>query len=46
MDHASGHIFIRYQDSLLAVKSIKAKLSLDRDTDLSGISGCSIHTDN
>ena len=46
VDHASGRIFIHHQVSLAAVESIKAKLALDRDAALSGISIHSIHTDN
>ena len=46
VDHASGRIFIHHQVSLNAVESIKAKLALDREAALSGISVHSIHTDN
>ena len=34
VDHASGRIFVHHQVSLTAVESIKAKLALDRETDL------------
>ena len=46
MDHASDCIFIYHQVSLAAVESIKAKLTLDIDAALSGISIHSIHTDD
>eukprot|EP00957_Ditylum_brightwellii_P052653 3992180-Ditylum_brightwellii.AAC.1 len=46
VDHASGKIFLYYQESLSASEYIKSMLKLEREAAESGIKIQSLHTDN